>query len=269
MQDSTQPGLPESQSLPPMTIHAMNMIGFKSNLKTPLGTITVYETPPVHETILIAAFVGSHKRFPRGTTYTNLNDEQWEYMRGVIWNDDPQCLLFNNSSSSNHDLGLGAEYLLAFEGPAGNPPSMTYRSHHDDLQFLHSMAPSTGNSAQSTKDGVMTWLEVMYKLACGNQSIQPSDTLSSAFKGRYFTSSTSVTDHHSLRDLILATTPNYSNADIQKRALGVCLHVIADSYAHGHTRRAILNPQDRDTSVPGGEFDVLLLNPLPELTNYC
>ena len=224
----------------------MFKIGFHDPLK-----LTWEKFPPVHETIAIAAFVQSRKRFPRGTTYTNLNDEQWEYMRGVVWNDDPQCLLFDDEKSTNHQFSSGATYAATFEGTHGED-NMTRRSHFHDLQFLHAMAPSKGATAQSTKDQLMLWLKIMYKLACGNQGVQASDSLSSMFGDQTFNANTKPNGHQSIQELILAPSTQFTKLDIQKRALGVCLHIIQDSYAVGHTKRKVLNPEDRDTAVASG-----------------
>ena len=56
---------------------------------------------PIHENIAIAAFLNSSLTFPKATTYNNLNHKQWEYFRGMIWNDDPECLLFEKSTDDN------------------------------------------------------------------------------------------------------------------------------------------------------------------------
>ncbi|KAI5369194.1 hypothetical protein Slin14017_G000730 [Septoria linicola] len=237
---------PDFKNVP---VTAMFKIGFHSSID-PLKA-TWEKFPPVHETIAIAAFVQSHKHFPRGTTYANLNDEQWEYMRGVVWNDDPQCLLFDDEQSTNHQFSKGLAYSATFEGGNGEG-NMTRRSHFHDLQFLHAMAPSKGATAQSTKDQLMLWLKTMYKLACGNQGVQASDSLSSVFGDQYFNTNTEPNGGQSIQELVLAPSTHFTKLDIQKRALGVCLHIIQDSYAVGHTKRKVLNPEDSDTAAASG-----------------
>ncbi|KAL8793411.1 MAG: hypothetical protein Q9195_003997 [Heterodermia aff. obscurata] len=196
---------------------------------------------PIHETIAIAAMIKSEMHFPSNVRYKILNQQQWEYFRGLIWNDDPSCLLLNNSVGNNHDFGYGIEFYKAFtEGPQN---CMTKRSHFGNLQFLHAMATHAGEPAQTTKNKLMSWLEVMYKLACGNQGISPTDKLSARFP-QDFDNTTVPNGDATIRDLILATTPSYGWVKIERRALGFCMHVIQDSFAIGHTQRRLLNCQD-------------------------
>ncbi|KAJ4258025.1 hypothetical protein NW762_008163 [Fusarium torreyae] len=203
---------------------------------------------PVHENIVLAGFLNSDMTFPRGTVYNNINDKEWEFFRGVVWNDDPSCLLFEDLAEDNRLFGLGVEWLNAFK--FGDEKCMTKRSHMGNLQFFHGMGSKMGEEPQKTRKNILTWMEVMYKLACGDQGISEKDSLSTALPG-YFGKETVPSKSDTLRDLLLATTPKYNKADIQKRAFGVCLHMISDSYALGHTQRRLKNPSDmieRDTA---------------------
>ncbi|KAK1448224.1 hypothetical protein CCUS01_11807 [Colletotrichum cuscutae] len=159
---------------------------------------------PVHEDMAIAAFIKSKMRFPKGTEYNNLDAAQWEYMRGLLWSDDPLCLLFKDSRESNSELALGAEFLADFL--AGSPSSLTQRSHFGDLQFLHAMAPQANEDPQDTKKSM------------------------------------------------LSCTPSYFKANISKRAIGHCLHMVQDSFAVGHTLRHLSNPSDLDGKDGEGYF---------------
>ncbi|KAI1109763.1 hypothetical protein F5Y14DRAFT_466375 [Nemania sp. NC0429] len=194
---------------------------------------------PIHETIVIAAFIQSKKPLPTGTTYHNLNDKQWEYFRGIVWNDDPSCYLFDDYSLKNHQFSTGLEWYKDFV--SGPPTCMIQRSHYGDLQFLHAMGGKLGESPAETQRKLLKWFEVMYKLACGNQGVSETDQLKQAL-GEWFTPTSTPPDNKSLRDLILASTPNYNSTNIQWRALGICLHMITDSYAVGHTQRRLRNP---------------------------
>jgi hypothetical protein len=40
------------------------------------------------------------------------------------------------------------------------------------------------------------------------------------------------------------TTPSYKWVNLERRALGICLHISQDSYAISHTDRRLLSPQD-------------------------
>ncbi|KAI0097562.1 hypothetical protein GGR51DRAFT_540722 [Nemania sp. FL0031] len=198
---------------------------------------------PVHETIIIAAFILSKSPLPAGTTYDNLNDEQWEFFRGAVWNDDPSCYLFDDDDEGNHQFSTGAEWLYYFT--LGPPSCMTQRSHFLDLQFLHSMGAELGEMPVDTQGKILRWFEVMYKLACGNQGISETDKLKQRL-GEWFHPNSDPTDESSLRDLILSTTDSYPHYNIQRRALGICLHIITDSYAVGHTQRRLKNPSSYD-----------------------
>ncbi|KAM0238301.1 hypothetical protein ACHAP5_008767 [Fusarium lateritium] len=203
---------------------------------------------PVHESIVVTAFINSDMTFPRGTVYNNINDKQWEFFRGVVWNDDPSCLLFEDVAEDNRMFGLGIEWLNAFK--FGDEKCMTKRSHMGNLQFFHGMGSKMGEKPQKTRQNILTWMEVMYKLACGDQGVSENDALSDVLPG-YFGKETVPSKTDTLRDLLLATTPKYSKADIQKRAFGICAHMISDSFALGHTQRRLRNPADlieRDTA---------------------
>lgn len=200
------------------------------------------EKHPIHESIAIAAFIRSELKFPRATTYNNLNHKQWEYFRGMIWNDDPDCLLFDDSASDNRDFGLGAEWWKEFK--TGSENRMTRRSHFGDLQFLHAMGSRERELPHYTRDRLLQWMGVMYRLACGDQGISEHHKLGDHFGPEYFDHSTIPSNDRSFRELILATTPNYRASNVAQRALGVCMHMIGDSYAVGHVQRRLKNPGD-------------------------
>ena len=213
------------------------------------GEISINKDP-VHENIAIAAFIQAQK-LPRGTTYNNLDKKQWEYFRGLVWNDDPSCLLFKDNSANNRDWGVGLEWYDQFKYGAAN--CMTKRSHFGDLQCLHGMASKTGEAAETTKQSILMWMEVMYKLACDNQGVATHDKLKTVLPTQ-FNGSTMPNDDATMKQLLLATTPSYRFSNVQSRGLGVCLHIIQDSYAVGHTQRCLLNPGDLAGRDDDGEY---------------
>ena len=219
-------------------------IGFK-----PEGHIPINKDP-VHENIAIAAFIKA-KQLPEGTTYNNLNPKQWEYFRGHLWNDDPSCLLFDDKTDDNRDFGAGLEWYNEFEN--GPVKCMTKRSHFGDLQCLHGMASRSGEAPEATKRNLLTWMEIMYKLACGNQGVEVQDKLKAVLPA-HFNGSTEPTSDATLKQLLMATTPKYRFPDIRRRALGVWLHIIQDSYAVGHTQRCLLNSEDLAGRDENGKF---------------
>ena len=60
---------------------------------------------PIHESLTLAALIGGGFGVAQCTTVHNASDHDWEYIRGAVWNDDPDCLLFNDSTGSNHKYG--------------------------------------------------------------------------------------------------------------------------------------------------------------------
>ncbi|KAK1494048.1 hypothetical protein CTAM01_09239 [Colletotrichum tamarilloi] len=225
-------------------VHAAFEIGFNG----PLG---IKIRDPVHEDIAIAAFIASRMRFPKGTEYNNLDATQWEYMRGLLWSDDPLCLLFEDSRESNSELALGEKFLGDFY--AGSPSSLTQRSHFGDLQFFHAMAAQSNEDPHETKANMLSWLEIIYKLAIGIQNVKETDSLAGRFPTR-FSSYSDPSGDASLRQLFLGRTPSYRKANISKRAFGHCLHMVQDSYAVGHTLRRLSNQGDLDGRDSEGFF---------------
>ena len=201
----------------------------------------------------IAAFIGSKGkvRFPRGTNYNNLDREQWEYMRGLVWNDDPSCLLFENTPDSNSVFARGEKFLKEFL--TGPPSCLTQRSHFGDLQIWHGMATKEGEDPKATKLNLLASIEVMYKLATGNQGVAMTDRLDQRFPTS-FSESSDPTGDRNLRDLLLGSTTAYQRLNIHKRALGFCLHVMQDSYAIGHTLRRLHNIGDIDGRDENGKI---------------
>lgn len=200
------------------------------------------EKHPIHENIAIAAFLNSSLTFPKATTYNNLNHKQWEYFRGMIWNDDPECLLFEKSTDDNRLFGIGADWYHKFL--SGNKKCMTQRSHFGDLQFLHSMGAAENEMPHTTRDRMLQWMGIMYKLACGNQGVSEDQHLREHFDDSMFNHTTNPSGGTTLRDLILADRPEYKDSNIPLRALGICMHTVQDSFAMGHVQRRLVNHWD-------------------------
>ncbi|KAH7241225.1 hypothetical protein BKA59DRAFT_399748, partial [Fusarium tricinctum] len=148
-----------------------------------------YDWRPIHESIVIAAFIRSKILFPKGTFYNNINDKQWEYFRGIIENDDPSCLLFIDDFEDNRHFGAGIEWGQACLG-FGDGCSMTVRTHRGDLQFLHVMGSFNGEGPQDTRSHILGWIEIMYKLACGDQGVSTNDPLGKHFPRHFDNQST-------------------------------------------------------------------------------
>ncbi|MCJ1306565.1 hypothetical protein MMC25_000208 [Agyrium rufum] len=217
----------------------------------PFGLHSPREHAPVHEQMTVAALILSDYKLDSSVTFITLRDNPTkrpdinDFVRGVIWNDDPECELFNNESGNNLSYGWGADwvkkYALGYLLGKTNQPELIRRSHFGDLQWLHAMASTLGEEPTDTKQKVLRWMETMYKLAIG--TINGGTPLQETWMTQWFNDPNNYT---TVGELL--THRHKGLADIQHRALGSCFHVIQDSYAVGHTRREPLNLGDR---VPG------------------
>ncbi|GKT42871.1 uncharacterized protein ColSpa_03052 [Colletotrichum spaethianum] len=212
---------------------------------------------PIHESLTLAALISSNYDVSRGTTIKNASNHDWEYIRGAIWNDDPDCQLFNDSAGENHSYSTGGMWLYYYKQGESewNPNDLDStrlrnpigRSHYGDLQFLHCMASASGEEPTITKAKVMLWMEVMYKLANGEDGITPNTEVQHTKLEEFFPVLSLPPRFKSLAYL-LAKESKFQGLDIHRRALGSMFHVIQDSYAIGHTKRTPLNPGDMETT---------------------
>lgn len=206
----------------------------------------------IHESLTLSALLNGGSGIAQGTTVGNANNDVWEYIRGAVWNDDPVGLLFNDESDANHTYSTGLSWVYQYKSGAtqwadNDPARMknpTGRSHYGDLQFLHCMASQLGEQPTVTKQKVMVWLEVLYKLANGEDGIT-ANTLVSDTKLVQFCPDFSLPPNWKPLSYLLAKDSPFQNPDYRHRALGSMFHFIQDSYALGHTRRTLLNPQDK------------------------
>jgi hypothetical protein len=208
---------------------------------------------PIHESLTLAALINANVGVSQDTTLDNASTHDWEYIRGAVWNDDPSCLLFEDDENNNHTYSLGAMWYYYYsngEKEWRKPLDMdrlrnvTGRSHYGDLQFLHAMACELGEPPARTKEKVLLWLEVMYKLANGEDGITADTELSTTKLVKFCSVISLPPSFKPLRYLLSMESP-FRGLDVGRRALGSMFHVIQDSYAIGHTRRTLLNPKDK------------------------
>ncbi|MEW5848040.1 MAG: hypothetical protein AB2A00_04470 [Myxococcota bacterium] len=188
---------------------------------------------PVHETITEMALKRAEIIGPNDTFSS---PSAWEFVRGVIWSDDPEGLLFDKNDSETDNWSSGAEFGVKFElykasakGGAvfANGSPLLARSHFGDLQCLHAMAPRDGEVATQTRTDALAWAEFFYLVSIGR--IAPSVPMSAvASVSRWFTGSSTT-----IKDLFLVGT----RGDVRQRAVGALLHLVQDSYAKGHVHR--------------------------------
>lgn len=220
---------------------------------------------PLHESITLAAMLDAGVPMPPGTEPGDHAPTD-ELLRGVLWNDDPAMLLFDEDEDDNWNFSTGLSWFVAFwlakSAAANNVTNLTGRSHFFDLQFLHAMAETPGEQPGETLARIMMWAETMYRLSIG-EGVAGTDRLgdvgvvSSVELGgaQYSAAFASLFDEYSRPTgadtlaYLLGQDTAFTGLDVGRRAIGSLLHVVQDSYARGHVRRELLNPGD--LVVPG------------------
>lgn len=193
---------------------------------------------PVHEYLTKAALEGA-----------SITDLSKEIMRGVIWNDDPAVVLFDNDSFKNMIFSRDERWNQKYKETL-NFKNITARCHFGDLQCLHAMAATVGELPNTTISNIFLWFETMYKVAIG--TIGTSTAISNTSIAPFFGTDSRPTESQTVEYLLYGCTSEfYLSADATHRALGVCLHIIQDIYNGRHARRALLNPEDQ---LPDGNF---------------
>ena len=230
---------------------------------------------PVHENLVLSALMGSNPNpTAPNTTVDGAPSDVKEIFRGVYWNDDPACLLFDEDEDDNWNFSSGITYGIKFKyGESGKPydeGNITSRTHFWNLQFLHAMGSTAGEEPGDTLAKILLWLEIAWRVATGDidAGTKIEDVaVTSQFNtktyrlGDFFTTTSFPKKSASLYQLITIGT-KYKHLDIKRRALGSCFHVLQDSYARGHTRRTLLNPQDainpqKPTAFKSGKYAIL------------
>ncbi|MGW0594654.1 papain-like cysteine protease family protein [Streptosporangium sp. NPDC002607] len=216
---------------------------------------------PVHETVTLAALLGSTVPVP-SRPRPGPDQAVNEFLRGVLWNDDPAVLLFDEDRTDNWKFSTGASWLFAFtlagKAVVNNVTNLTGRSHYFDLQFLHAMAETVGERPEDTLAKIMLWAEVMYRLSIG-EGVTGADRLDAVPIASHVTAADGTAYSTTLADFFTAASlPRGSDTlqtllthdtactslDLPRRAIGSLLHLLQDSYARGHVRRVLLNPGD-------------------------
>ena len=211
---------------------------------------------PVHENVTLAALIKSSVGVPT-TTKVGSDQAVNEFFRGVIWNDDPAILLFDENKYDNWDFSSGIiwknQFDTAGKASANDLKNLTGRSHYWDMQFLHGMAAAIGEDPKDTQAKVLLWAEFMYKLSI-NEGIMDTDTLKSVpvtskfgsttySVNSFFTGATDPLETDTINTLLNRNTKCVF-LNNSRRAIGSLMHLIQDSFAKGHVRRVLKNPGD-------------------------
>jgi hypothetical protein len=202
------------------------------------GPLNIHD--PVHETITQEALRRAGLLRP-GENYRSRR--VWEYMRGVIWNDDPEGQFFDDNTTRTDDFASGIPWGLKFKvaernaekGRSYGPKDdLLPRSHFGDLQFLHGMGSRDGEAAAVTQGHVMLWAEFTYKVAIGDiAGTTKVDSVPVAGIPELFPKLGGQT----VRQLFAIN----QIGNVRQRAAGSLLHTIQDSYASGHVQREKLD----------------------------
>jgi hypothetical protein len=153
-----------------------------------------------------------------------------QFIRGVVWADDPEGLLFDDAEGTT-DYSFGAMWKSDFDaGKGGDVSSMTARSHFGDLQFFHAMATADGEAPMTTKQNMLGWARFLVSVATGrtatNKKLGKIPEVSGHFKDMA---------KRTVKELF--GFAKGSDVQIRQRAVGALFHMIQDSYAHGHVER--------------------------------
>jgi hypothetical protein len=159
-----------------------------------------------------------------------LNKTLHQFIRGVIWPDDPKGLLFDEPSGLT-DYSSGAAWYEEFDvDEIGDPAALIARSHYGDLQFFHAMASSDGEKPGETKAKIAKWSRFLIDVSTGR--IDANKTVAEfATAKELFPSHTTIT----VKELF--GYAKASDDEVRQRAAGALMHMIQDSHAKGHAER--------------------------------
>jgi hypothetical protein len=153
-----------------------------------------------------------------------------QFLRGVVWADDPLGLLFDNEEDMT-DYSSGIQWYWNFDpNYRRDRANLEARSHFGDLQFFHSMATADSESAATTKQQALEWARFVIDVAAGRtDGDRRLETI--PLTHRLFPSNQSWTIKR------LFGWGGASDRDVRQRAVGILFHLIQDSHAHGHVDR--------------------------------
>lgn len=223
-----------------------------------------YWNDAVHENMTLAALMKSAVNLPETTLLMNADGQTLEFVRGAIWNDDPACYLFNDgflhrmdNFSKSFDLKWGVSFLYGKAGGKPNRTNIIARSHFWDLQFLHAMASRLKEDPLETRAKILLWLEFAYSVSVG-KGAHGTDKISDipfrqTFNGqeimlKHFFDANSAPKVSDTVNYLFARDSAYVDLSIERRTIGSVMHLIQDSFAKGHVKRRLINPEDL---IPG------------------
>ena len=180
-----------------------------------------------------------------------------DVIEGVRWNDNPPAVklgaLFGGCGGAGVAEGVDCWASMirldrvAWETLSRREKSIaTLRSHFGDMQFLHAMAASAGESAQETREKTLRWSEFAYKVARGEigararmYGLRRGSTLepaTAAWVSALFNAP--AKQLWTVDDVFLPR-----GADLKLMAFGALLHTVEDSYSAAHVVRETARTQ--------------------------
>jgi hypothetical protein len=186
----------------------------------------------------------------------NADASHAQFVRGVVWADDPEGLLFDKEEDTS-DYSSGAIWYRHYSaGQGGDFSTLTARSHFGDLQFFHGMASSDSEAPATTKQHMLDWGRFLIDVAAGrtpaDSKIEDVPAIKAMFPG---------TPKITIKQLF--GFAKASDVQARQRAVGALFHMIQDSFAHGHVERdaagdiAEFHAYGSQDEHKHGEFDFL------------
>jgi hypothetical protein len=153
-----------------------------------------------------------------------------QFVRGVVWADDPEGLLFDNDETTTN-YSSGIQWYSHFSaGEGGDFSTLTARSHFGDLQFFHGMASSDREAAATTKQHMLDWGRFLIDVAAGRTPTDAKIADVPAIKALF-----PKDQKRTLKELF--GFAKATDVQARQRAVGALFHMIQDSFAHGHVDR--------------------------------
>lgn len=156
-----------------------------------------------------------------------------EFLRGVVWPDDPcMCLFDDPTGTGNYASGFG--WGREFKADPADRSNLVARAHHGDLSFFHAMAERDGELPNSTQGQLLQWAAFLVSIAQGR--VAASATLAAMPVAAYFTAQ----GGWSIARLLLGAEHwpyNLPDVSVRHRAAGALMHLIEDSYSDSHVER--------------------------------
>jgi hypothetical protein len=160
----------------------------------------------------------------------NADKSHAQFVRGVVWADDPEGLLFDKEEDTS-DYSSGLTWYSHFsDGEKGDFSTLTARSHFGDLQFFHGMASKDTEAAATTKGHMLDWGRFLIDVATGRTAADSKIEDVAAVKTMF-----PKDQKRTIKQLF--GFGKASDVQARQRAVGILFHMIQDSFAHGHVER--------------------------------